>query len=161
MAEGPSRYEHTRCFRRGWVFERIGWIAMAATMIATAAGLFGNGLLSRSEATAGEALTLRYPRFCRAQAPHDLVIEWLPRREEATLWFSRSYLDDFEIQEIRPTPAAVIADAERIYYTFRAREPRARVGVRFTLKPEHGGSFRGRIGSDDELNVEVRQFVFP
>lgn len=160
MALNPSRYERTRCIRRGWTFERAGWIGMALVMLGAAAGLFGGGLLTGREATAGDDLTVRYPRFARAHAPFDLAIDWLPRRQDASLWISRAFLDAVEVAEIRPTPSAVTAGHDRIYYTFRTSKPSERVGVMFRLKPEQGGELRGRIGSDD-VEVEIRQFAFP
>jgi len=136
---------------------------MALIVAGAALGMFGNGVLSRVEASAGEIFAVQYPRFFRAHAPLELSVEWLPRQDEVTLWFERSYLDEFEVAEIRPAPAAATADPERIYYTFSVREPGARIGVGFLLKAEHGGVFRGRIGSLDrpEVEVEVHQFVFP
>ncbi|HSC15908.1 MAG TPA: hypothetical protein VLI71_12360 [Gammaproteobacteria bacterium] len=157
----PSRYERTRCFRRGWMFERVGWIAMAAILAAAVVGLFGHGWLSESESAAGDALIVKYSRFCRAHSPLELSVDWLPRGQEPTLWIARSYLDEFEIEEIRPTPSAVTLEADRIHYAFRSSQPGARVEVMFRLKAEHGGPYRGRIGVDGGLDVEVRQLVFP
>src|SRR5688500_10852973 len=102
MALNLSRYERTRCYRLGWAFERAGWIAMAAILAAAAAGLFGHGWLSETEAAAGDALTVRYSRFFRAHSPIELAVEWLPGSQEPALWIARSYLDEFEIAEIRP-----------------------------------------------------------
>ena len=161
MASTPSRFERTRCFRRGWIFERVGWIAMASAMIAAVAGIFGNGWLSEREVSVADALTVKYPRFCRAHAPFELTVDWSPAQAEATLWISRSYLDRFEIAGIRPTPSAVTLGSDRVYYTFRTVEPGAAVGVSFMLKPKQGGSLSGRLGSDDGLDVEIRQVVFP
>lgn|SRR6185503_3805620 len=161
MPSTPSRFERTRCFRLGWIFERVGWSAMAAVLIAAAAGLFGNGWLSGREVDAGGVLTAKYPSFCRAHAPLELAVEWLPRQEQAALWISRSYLDGFEIAEIRPTPSGVTVDADRMHYTFRTAKPHTPVSVTFMLKPKRGGSFIGRVGLEDELDVEIRQFVFP
>jgi hypothetical protein len=134
---------------------------MAAISIAAAAGLFGNGPLSGRAESARDAFTVHYPRFARAHAPLELTVEWLPGQQDAELWIARSYLDDFEIEEILPPPSAVSVDASRVHYTFLAREPGARIGTRFRLKPEHGGRLSGRIGASEELEVEVRQFVFP
>ena len=161
MPSSPSRFERTRCFRLGWMFERVGWIAMAAVLIAAVGGLFGNGWLSEREVSAGGALTAKYSRFGRAHAPLELVVEWLPRQEPAALWISRSYLDGFEIAEIRPTPSGVTVDAGRMHYTFRTAKPHAPVRVTFMLKPKRSGSFVGRVGLDDELDVEIRHFIFP
>jgi hypothetical protein len=134
---------------------------MAAASIAAAVGLFGNGPWSGGQATARDALIVHYPRFSRAHAPLELSVEWLPRQQDAELWIARSYLDNFDVEEILPTPAGVTIGASRIYYTFRVREPVARIRARFGLRPKHGGRISGRMGSDDELEVEVRQFVFP
>jgi len=161
MAFRPSRYERTRCIRRGWTFERAGWIAMAIALLGAAAGLFGGGGLSDSEARAGDELTVKYPRFFRAHGPFALTVEWLPRQQQASLWISRAFLDDFEIAGIQPAPSAITASRDRIYYAFGASEPTFRVGVTFRLKSERGGSFRGCIGSGDDLAVEIRQFAYP
>lgn len=161
MAFPPSRYERTRCIRRGWVFERVGWIALAIALFAAVAGLFGGGGLSDGEARAGDRLSVTYPRFLRAHSPFELAVDWLPRQQGASLWISRAFLDDFEVAEIQPMPSAVTASGDRIYYMFAVSEPSGRVGVTFRLKSERGGELRGRIGSGDDLDVEIRQFAFP
>jgi hypothetical protein len=162
MSSNPSRYERTRCFRRGWVFERVGWVAMAVVLVAAVIGLFGGpGWLSETEAAIGDELIVKYSRFCRAHSPIELTVVWVPRTQEPALWIARSYLDEFEIEEIRPTPSAVTLETDRIHYAFRSSRPAARVEVTFRLKAEHGGRYRGRIGVDDGLDVEVRQLVFP
>lgn len=161
MPVSSARFERTRCYRRAWAFERAGWVAMAAIVAGAVAGVFGNGMLSGVAASAGGSFVVQYPRYFRAHAPFELSVEWLPRQHEATLWFERSYLDGFEVQEVRPPPAAVTADSRRIYYTFPVREPGERVEVGFALEPDHGGVFRGRVGSDDRLEIEIHQFVFP
>jgi hypothetical protein len=161
MPARPSRYEHTRCFRRGWVFERVGWVTIGATLVAAALGLFGNGWLSGAEATAGEGFTVQYRRFCRARTPLELTIEWQPPAQDAALWIARPYLDRFEIEEIRPAPLGASIGRDRVYYTFKTLEPGQSVAVRFTLKPAQAGSVIGHIGSDGGLAVEIRQLVFP
>lgn len=133
---------------------------MGAVLIAAAAGLFGNGWLSEREVGAGDSFMVRYPRFARAHSPFELGVDWVLRQQEAALSISRAYLDDFEIAEIHPTPSAVTAGPDRIYYTFRASDPHAHVGVTFTLRPKHGGRFSGSVGSRD-ASVEVRQLVYP
>ena len=159
MAGRLSRYEQTRCYRLGWAFERIGWVAMALTIAAAAAGVFGGGSLSSVEVSAGDVLMARYPRFARADAPLELQIEWAPQRN-TTLWIGREYLDQFEIEELRPAPAATTFDRERIYYTFRSTEPDQRVEVAFRLRPQHAGRLVGSLGVD-EASLELRQLIFP
>jgi hypothetical protein len=160
MAAIPTRHQRTQCHRRGWMLERSGWVAMAVVVAGAVGGVFGRGLLSETEATVGEALTVRYSRLSRAHMPDELAVDWLPRDEEPVLWIARSYLDEFEVREIRPPPSAVAGSPDRIYYTFRALEPAARMNVRFTLQAARGGTLRGRLGTND-VEVAIRQLVFP
>jgi protein-L-isoaspartate(D-aspartate) O-methyltransferase len=142
------------------VFERSGWIAMAVIAMAAGLGVFGDGWLSKADASAGAALRVEYPRFGRAQAPLEMTVDWQPQ-QGAALTITRSYLEQFAIEEIRPTPAAVSVGPDSIHYTFRAVDPEARIRVSFRLKPQRAGTLLGRIGSEDELAVEIRQLVFP
>jgi hypothetical protein len=160
MAATPTRHERTQCHRRGWLLERIGWGAMALVVAGAAVGAFGRGWLSETQAAAGETLTVKYSRLSRAHMPDELAVDWLPRDEEAVLWFARSYLDEFEVREIRPPPSAVVGSPDRIYYTFRTLSGTGRMNVRFTVQASRGGTLRGRLGTDD-LEVVIRQFVFP
>ena len=160
MAASPSPYERTRCHRLGWAFERAGWLLILAATIAAALGVFGDGWLSSVEARAG-ALTVRYPRFARAHAPLDIVLEWTPERVETDLRIARSYLDGFEIVAALPAFTGTAVDSRRVYYTFRVRAPQSRLSVRLTLKPERAGRFSGAFGFDDGPEVVIRQFVFP
>jgi hypothetical protein len=43
---------------------------------------------------------------------------------------------------------------------FRA-DPGTRIRVSFRLKPRRFGTIFGRIGSEDDLAVEIRQLVYP
>jgi hypothetical protein len=155
-----TRHQRTQCHRRGWLLERVGWVAMAVVVIGAAAGAFGRGWLSETQATAGEALTVRYSRLSRAHMPQELTVDWRPADADAVLWIARSYLDEFEIREVRPPPSSVVSGPERVYYTFRALDMSARMNVRFTLQASRGGTLRGRLGTND-VEVAVRQLMFP
>jgi len=161
MAGSLSRYQHTRCVRLGWVFERTGWLVMAAVAAAAAAGIFGGGSLSDVEVAAGETLAAQYPRFARAGASLELAVEWTPQQGDATLWVSRAYLDQFAVEEVRPTPSTTTIDRERIYYTFRTDRLQDRVQVMFRLRPDRGGRLTGSLGIEGAAAVELRQLIFP
>jgi hypothetical protein len=160
MGATLTRYQRTQCYRRGWLLERIGWVAMAIVIAGAAGGVFGRGWFSETQAAAGDELTVRYSRLSRAHMPEELAVDWLPRDGEAALWIARSYLDEFEIREIRPPPSAVVGGSERIYYTFHALDATARMNVRFTLQALRGGTLRGRLGTND-VEVVIRQLMFP
>jgi hypothetical protein len=133
---------------------------MAVVVVGAAGGVFGRGWLSETQTTAGEALTVRYSRLSRAHMPEELAVDWLPLNGDPVLWIARSYLDEFDIREIRPPPSAVVSSTDRIYYTFRALDTSARMNVRFTLQASRGGTLRGRLGTSG-VEVTIRQFMFP
>jgi protein-L-isoaspartate(D-aspartate) O-methyltransferase len=160
MADSLSRYERTRCQRLGWVFERTGWVLMALIVAAAVAGVFGGGSMSYVEVTVGE-VAARYPRFARADAPLDLVVEWTPQARDATIWVSRAYLEQFAVEEVRPPPSGTTLSSERIYYTFRTERAGDRIRVVFRLRPDHGGRLGGSLGLDAEPTIELRQLIFP
>jgi hypothetical protein len=61
----------TQCHRRGWLLERCGWVAMAVVVAGAAAGVFGRGWLSETQAAHGDALTVTYSRLSRAHMPDE------------------------------------------------------------------------------------------
>jgi hypothetical protein len=133
---------------------------MLVITIAAALGLLGHGWLSSAEARAG-ALTAGFPRFARAHAPLEIVLEWTPERDDTDLWIDREYLDAFVIEQVLPASMSTAVDSRRIYYTFRARSPRTRISVRLTLKPARAGRLDGELGFDDGPEVVIRQLVLP
>jgi hypothetical protein len=133
---------------------------MGAVVLGAAAGLFGNGWLSSARATA-ESMAVEYPRFARAHAPHELTVEWPAPQGQTVLWISRSYLDRFNVDEIRPAPVATTVGTDRIYYAFRAHDAGTRVVATFTLEPRSAGAFRGSLGVERGPEIEARQWVFP
>jgi hypothetical protein len=52
--------------RRVWRVQRIGWLIIAAVIVAALLGVFGGGPLSRA-AVQGDGLRLEYERFARLQ----------------------------------------------------------------------------------------------
>ena len=133
---------------------------MAAVVIGAAAGVFGGGWLSSVRTTA-ESLTVEYPRFARAHAPFEVKVEWWAAEPETVLWIATSYIDRFDVDEIRPTPVATTAGTGRIYYTFRARATGTRVNATFRLEPRSAGALHGGLGVDRGPEIAARQWVFP
>lgn len=135
---------------------------MALTVLAAAGGLFGgDGWLGAAEASADADFRVRYARFGRAQAPDELVVEWVPREESASIWFTRPLADVLNVEKALPAAETVRAAADRIYYTFSVRDPGTLMVVRFSIEPTEAGRVSGHIGSGDGDDVAIRQFVFP
>jgi hypothetical protein len=133
---------------------------MAAVGLGAAAGLFGEGWLSRDR-VASQGLAVEYPRFWRAHAPFQLTVEWPASQPETVLWLSRAYIAGFDLAEIEPPPASVAVGMDRIYYAFRARDAETLMTATFTLEPRGAGPLRGALGVDGGPEVEARQWVFP
>ena len=159
MAASFTRFQHTRCFRRGWLFERLGWALMALAIAAAAIGLFGGGWLSSAEEVRGDA-SVRYPRFARARAPFVISVGWRAK-DEAVVSLDRAYLDHFSITEVRPTPSSEAVDAHRVHYSFDTRDEAGPLSAEFELRARRGGRFNGSIGIAAEPAIPVRQFIFP
>lgn len=159
MAASFTRYQQTRCLRRGWLFERVGWALMAMVIAAAVIGVFGGGWLSEAEGARGEA-SVRYPRFARAHAPFVISINW-PAQDAAVVTLDRAYLEHFSITEIRPTPSSEAVDVQSIHYSFETRDGAGRVAAEFELRAHRGGRFNGSIAIGTEPPIAVRQLIFP
>src|SRR5688500_11662442 len=69
---------------RQWRAERIGWLAVAATLLAALAGLLGPGLLSfRTRESSDGRLSVEYYWAQRFEAPAELFIRLQPAASES------------------------------------------------------------------------------
>jgi hypothetical protein len=85
----------------------------------------------------------------------------LPGASESTIWIERTYLDQFEVGTVTPTPALVALGTERNYYTFHVREQSAAAGASFRLTAKRSGLFAGAAALDGGAPIAIEQFVFP
>src|SRR5919106_6001727 len=60
--------------QREWLVERVGWIVMLLLIVAAAAGIFGNGVLSRASVSDGKQLRIEYERFAHYLTPTSLKV---------------------------------------------------------------------------------------
>ncbi|MGQ0697696.1 MAG: hypothetical protein ACT4PZ_05575 [Panacagrimonas sp.] len=125
---------------RSWWWQRLGWAALALFVVAGAAGLLGDGWLSRARATDDTGtLSLEYQRFARMGALTALVIH-LPRQDlksSVAVRIGRDYLDTVLIRSIVPAPARVAADAGDSIFTFDTGIGADAAVIRFQLEPLH------------------------
>lgn len=137
--------------------QKLAWRVLALLPVAAVAGLFGGGLFS--EVTAGGAgATVTYDRFGRRSVDTQLEVTVGRARSPVAVSLSREFLDRYDLSEIRPQPARVVAEPDRLVYTFAA-PPGA--SVSFTLQPQTLGSSRGTVTVADSPPIQVRQFVYP
>jgi hypothetical protein len=160
--KGISRYERTRQYRLGWLFERTGWVVMAAVVAAAAIGAFGKGWLSAAEVVSADGgMSARYQRYWRAHSPTELELRWQAESGNSTIWIDAAYLDHFEVAAVTPAPATVALGGARSYYTFRVLETPALARATFRLIAKEGGSFGGALGRMDGAPIRVDQIMLP
>jgi hypothetical protein len=146
--------EDPRFLRRSWTAERVGWGALAAFLAAGLLGLLGPGLLSGR--TAEGDVRVEYDRFERVQSPSEVRIALAPRARN--LWVEHRWMEEVEVENIRPQPVRTSRHGEWVVYSFDSTEDvDVRLGVRFL----QAGGAKGRFGTAPERSVEVEQFVYP
>jgi hypothetical protein len=150
--------------RRMWRFERIGWLAMLALLIAAATGLLGgSGPLSRDVVSAeGGKLTASYASYARVRAPENVVVQLADMPAgEFRVWIDRDAVEAVEPDTIQPTPSAVEVDADRHVFVFRGGDRPGPRQVRFDFKPTRMGRARTHLGLVGGPEVALRQLVYP
>lgn len=143
-----------RRFRRVQI---LAWRLLALLPVAAVAGLFGGGLLGQVTAR-GAGVTVAYDRFGRRTVDTELEVTLTRTRSPATVAISRSFLDGYDLSEVRPRPQRVTASRDHLLFTFAAL-PGA--SVAFTLQPQRLGSSAGTVTVTGSPPVHLHQFVFP
>lgn len=99
--------------RREWRWERAGWAAMAALLVAGLAGLLGSGPASwaRAEGSAG-LVEVEYQRVTHHEADDSLTLTLAPRAAQTgtvTVEFTGSWVAGVDVQGITPQPSEQLA----------------------------------------------------
>src|SRR5688572_7914845 len=76
---------------RSWVIQRVGWVLIILFVLAAAAGLFGDGILSKKKSTSGNA-TAEYERFARYESETKILLQ-SPNESINTLSLSQKYVE--------------------------------------------------------------------
>jgi len=150
--------------RRSSVAQRIGWLVVAALLLAAGLRLMGNGPLGGASALgSSRQLQLEYERFAQANVPLSLQLTIAPqllKADTTRIWFDRSYLRQVELEAISPPPQAIITEGERLVYLFPTPRAQSPFQVNFTVNPDVIGSLRGEAGIGS-ATVDFRHFVYP
>lgn len=148
--------------RREWRIERIGWVLMAAVVIAGLLGVWGHGPLSSAEARSGR-LAVTYERFTRNVGQSELIVRAAPGSAEGGLIrvrISQDYLATNQVQAITPEPASTEAAAGDLVFEFPAKDQSGLV-LRIDTRPTGGMGVRKAKVSVLNESVRIRQFVYP
>lgn len=165
MSDGLQVEEHLGFQRAMWRAERIGWALMAVVVVAALVGLFGVGPLSHSSVTSDDGLlTVDYLRFARAGGTSELSLEVdaaLVEQDQVAVVLDRSFIDSVDIEHVTPQPAAEVATAEGIRFTFDAAATGGTVRLSFAFRPQAMGTVRAAVAVPDGPRVDVPQLFYP
>jgi hypothetical protein len=150
--------------RRRWLFQRVGFVAMALFILAAFVGLLGPGPLSHKRIVAPDSsFSVDYRRFEHRESATELRVSIPPKagEEKVALQVARSFADRIELDHVVPEPESVELGDE--FMTFRFRRSSLGVGgeVAFDYEYESMGGIDARIGLEGGPMVAFRQFVYP
>lgn len=142
-----------------WKIERVGWAVFLLFLIISLLGLTGSGPLSSTQKQQ-ENLQVKYNSFARELAPtqFEITINDSKDAESTQLWIDRTFLSNYQIQQITPEPDKVTSDGDRLIYEFKKNAPPAQ--VTFLLQPQKFGYLNGKIGQD-RSSITLSQLVYP
>ena len=158
-------HEDAEFQRREWIFQRVGWGAMAILVFAALLGLLGQGPLSSAGvATADGAIRVEYDRFLHYHAQAELKIfvrSDIADSNELRLWVDRDFLAGIELQSVTPEPERVEAGSDRHVFVFRIADRSKLTLVTFLFEPDEIGSLTCRLGTVESEAAQFGQFVYP
>jgi hypothetical protein len=152
--------EDLEFFKREWKIEKTGWIIMFFLVSLAGLGLMGEGPISRSTVGAyPEKMQIHYSYFMRILTQDKISIELAKAAEKPSVWISRDYLKDIEIENILPEPESQVIEADKVIYFFKSGRQGQNIEVTFSIKPEKFGIYHARIGTGTDVE-EFKQFVY-
>ena len=145
--------------RTGWRVQSILRTIIFLFILAAALGVFGDGILGRQ--ILGEKnsnVWLEYDRFGRKDAPGKLELHLAGSEDSpAQLIIPSSYLKNFHIEAITPTPTAIATRNNQVAYSFDAT---GALTVVFRMKPDAIGKVQGSILVNNQT-FNLNHFIYP
>jgi hypothetical protein len=147
--------------RREWRVQRIGWLGLAAFVLAALLGVFGSGPLSHAVVRAS-GLAVEYERFVRADAQSLLTIELPPSDTASTeLRISRDYVDAVDITQMWPEPSiSELREGDAVFLFERPAPARTPTTVTIEFKPRTMGRPTATLRSG-AATVTFTQLTYP
>jgi hypothetical protein len=148
--------------RFGWALQRIGWVVLAAWLLASALGATGPGAASRSLATTPDRkLSVYYDRVLHRGAPTRLVV--FVERERAgalELALGGAYAEAFGVTDLVPEPRSEgVSPAQRRFTLELDDAGLSRIVL--TLSPLTSGWQTGELSVDGRRIAGLRHLVLP
>lgn len=148
--------------RAHWMFERIGWYALVAVIVAALLGLFSNGPLSRTTVhDPSRKLTVEFDRLARNGASGEMRLHADPQPgQDVTVRFSPAFMRAVTLTTIEPQPREARSSADGTEYVF-GRRTGAPLDIYLAVLPQRVGLVRGEIALDGNAPAAVTLFVYP
>jgi hypothetical protein len=148
--------------RREWRAQRAGWAVLALLVGAALAGLTGgSGPFARARLGGAQgSLEVEHERIARRLRDSEVTVRAraaAPGR--LVLRVDRSLFDDFALERVVPTPAAVAAESEALRFEFALAAAGA-IEIDFALRGRRAGAGRATVAAGDE-RVELRYLILP
>lgn len=149
--------------RRLFVFQRLGWAAIALFLIAALLGLIGVEGPLNSGWAGNDRLQVEYERFPHQESQTQIRITLHGSADgRLALWVDRGFLSDVRLQQVSPQPNEVVAQAGGVSYVFMGVRPDATISVGLLFEPEAAGRLRGEVRAGEAgAPVRFSQFVYP
>lgn len=151
--------------RKAWVFQRVGWAAMAVVIALAFLGVFGHGISSKRSTTSRDGnLKVEYAAVARHRAPDTLRLTLAPgavQGDEARIAFSIETLDGMDIETVYPEPESVETGADETVFTFKLAQEGTLTEIVFNVLYEDVGRRRGSITVEGHQPAEFSHFVLP
>ncbi|MFL5084929.1 MAG: hypothetical protein ACJ8FP_08930 [Xanthobacteraceae bacterium] len=148
--------------RRTWLAERIGWIVMAALLVAGLAGIFFHGPLSRTIAkNADESVAIDYERFAHKTAlTHFVIRTSAPLPDHVLVRLGPSFANMHDIDSIEPRPVRSSGGSYGLEFLF-ARSSAGDLGVYVAARPKRFGLMSLHVEVEGRGALNIAQLVYP
>ena len=150
--------EHLSMQERGWRVQTIGMYFIFAMVVAAAAGLYGDGVISKKRVTKN-ATVIEHKRFYRFQARMELKVKLNNSNNTngVTVAFPAKYLEGIQVDSVVPEPEKNVIDGDHVIYHF---DGKGDFTITFFLIPRNIGGINGSIEVNKEP-FELTHFIFP
>lgn len=137
--------------------QSICYVFLLLILLAAFLGLTGSGFLQQTQVS-NDKFAVQYDRFARQVADTQLSIKLNSSQNNATVWVSQEYLNNFYIKQIIPKPLFTEVDPEKIIFHFQTHP--GVVPINFLMESESVGFANGSIGFNNTI-LNFRQFFYP